>query len=238
MRLSALLSSLSLSILAIALTGCSVTGIVPPANIAIHGNVHGGQQAVIGATIKLWAAGTMDTSGVVTPPRQLLQRDVITGSGGAFSIADSFQCPTPNTQVYLTASGGNPGVGVNNPQLVLMSLLGACSSITPSTFIFVNEETTVIAAEVTPGILNGAFDANDNIIDVLPDNGASLAAAFPLALEFVNPATGAVPDRQRRKLAATLLPKPIRWLTSSRPASTPGAGKPETTVRVAICFPK
>jgi len=192
MRLSAMFSSLAFSALTITLTGCGVSGTVPSANIAIRGNVHGGQQPIVGSTIQLWAAGTMDTSGNVTAPSQLLQSGVTTDNTGAFNITGNYHCPSSNSQVYLTARGGDAGAGPN-PQIVLMSLLGSCSSLTPSTFAFLNEETTVIAAEVVVGTTDATFDANDNITGTKQDNGASLATAFSLALEYVNPTTGVVP---------------------------------------------
>jgi hypothetical protein len=199
MRLSALFSSLSLCALAIALGGCSAGVVAPPSTIApsghvvLRGNVHGGQQPIIGASMQLWAAGTTDASGNVTPPSLLLQNPVFTDSSGSFSITNDYHCPSANTQVYMIGRGGNPGDGSNNPQIVMMSLLGACGSLTPSTYIFINEETTVIAAEMVAGGETGSFDANDNITGTTLDNGASLATSFSEALEYVNPTTGAVP---------------------------------------------
>jgi len=197
MRLSALISSLGLSAVAIALAGCNLG--VPPssvtapvAGVALQGKVHGGQQPIVGAAMQLWAAGTTDPSGNVTTPSALLLGPVFTDASGSFSITNKYNCPSAGTQVYITARGGNAGGGANS-QTVLMSILGSCGSLTPSTFIFINEETTVIAAEVVLGSTDGTFDANDNITGAQLDNAVSLTAAFSEALEFVDPSTGVVP---------------------------------------------
>jgi len=196
MPLSALRSSLVLFALAIALAGCTVgSGIAPSVSsgTGIRGNVHGGEQPITGSAIALWAAGTTSTSGTVTPPSQLTPGGITTDGSGNFSITGDYTCPAPNSLVYLIAKGGNAGGGANNPQIALMSLLGSCGSLTSSTYVVINEETTVVAAAVTIGTNAGSFDTNYNIVGVQEDNGVSLASAFSDAYEFINPATGTVP---------------------------------------------
>ena len=165
----------SLSLLGFALlTGCGLvqpsSGPLQPATAAAvqaNGSVYGGQQPVTGATIQLWAVGTTGFGSAATP---LIGTTVTTSDGssaansnansgnsgntlpaGEFTLnfTNAYSCPTPTTLVYMTAIGGNPGLGgsVNNSALVLLTALGQCGSLTSSTFISLNEVTTAASVE-------------------------------------------------------------------------------------------
>lgn len=176
-----------ISVVAALLAGCAdVRNIQPGATqAAIQGSVHGGQQPVSGAMVQLYAAGTAGDGSAGTP---LIAAAVVTDASGNFSTT-SYTCPTTSTPVYLVASGGNPGLGSGqtNPQLVLIAALGACGNITNSTVAIINELTTVAAVYAlapftsSTGIGSGTSDA------------AAMAAAFTLASEYVNVATGLSP---------------------------------------------
>jgi hypothetical protein len=71
---------------------------------------------------------------------------VTSAADGSFTITNDYTCPTPGSLVYLTASGGNPGVGSNNSAIMLAAALGPCGSLTSGTFISINEVTTAAAA--------------------------------------------------------------------------------------------
>ena len=126
------------------LSGCSTNSPIPlaPAVKGMSGAVHGGQQPISGATIQLYAVGTSGDGSASTP---LLTAPVASDANGNFGITSLYTCPSSSTLVYLTATGGSPGSGTTNPQIALMAALGPCGSLTPSTFIFVNEITTVAA---------------------------------------------------------------------------------------------
>jgi len=102
----------------------------------------------------------------------------VTNSQGVFSITSDWSCTSntatygPNPLLYIVATGGNPGAGTN-ANLSLMTALGACSSVTASTFIQVNEVTTVgAAAALYPWMTSySAIGANAS-----GTNGASAAA--------------------------------------------------------------
>jgi hypothetical protein len=122
----------------------------------LTGTVHGGQQPVANTKLYLYAAGA---GGYGTASRSMLNSPgyVTTDSGGGFSITSDYVC-LPGDQVYLLAVGGNPGLtaGTNNASLTLMAALGACSSLSASTHILVNEVTTVAAAYALAGYMTSA----------------------------------------------------------------------------------
>ncbi len=111
-----------------------------PVPIQIH--VGGPEWSVSGANIQLYAAGTQGMSSSATP---LLAHPVTTHSGGDLTITEAYACPSPTSQVYLVASGGNPGLasGTNNQALRLLTVLGSCNQLSSSTTYPVNEVTTV-----------------------------------------------------------------------------------------------
>ena len=112
----------------------------------VQGRVMGGQQPVSGATIKLYAVGT---SGYGAGSTSLLTSAVTTDANGNFSITGQYTCPANSPQVYIVATGGNPGLGgsVNNTGLAEMAALGTCPSggtlAATVPFINISEVTTV-----------------------------------------------------------------------------------------------
>ena len=131
---------------AIVLTGCgsSLVGSSAPValqSVALHGSVHGGQQPVTGATIQLYAANA--AGGYGSNSVALLTSPVATTSGGSFTITGLYTCPSAGSLVYLTATGGNPGLGGSNANLALMTALGPCGNLSPSTNVNINELTTI-----------------------------------------------------------------------------------------------
>lgn len=142
-------------------TGCAgrsgVFALPTPASAGsktvFHGNIHGGQQPVSGSTIQLYETGTNGTGSASLP---LLSPPAMTDGNGNFNIA-TYSCDY-GSLVYLTATGGNPGLSApaNNPALVLMAVLGTCNypnaggsgtyyTMNPNLFVFVDEVTTVAA---------------------------------------------------------------------------------------------
>src|SRR5580704_2878339 len=148
------------------------------------GSVHGGQQPVVGAAIQLYTVGTTADGSAATP---LLTSTVTSDATGSFTITGLYSC-TNATQVYIVATGGNPGLSTANPNIALMAALGPCSSLTSSTFISINELTTVAAVAALAPYMTSA-----TAIGSSPSNASSLAAAFTLANEYVNTTTGLSP---------------------------------------------
>ena len=168
-------------------TGCADRSSLPsaaPNPLAITGSVHGGQQPVTGASIQLYTVGTTGDGSPATP---LLTQTVQSDASGSFTLTNLYSCSSA-TQVYITATGGNPGLSSPNPNLALMTALGPCSSLTPSTFISINELTTVAAITAL-----APYTASLTNIGSATADASSLAAAFTLASAYVNPSTGLAP---------------------------------------------
>jgi len=154
--------------------------------VALSGVVHGGQQPVTGSTVTLYAAGAggdgSSASALTT---------AITGSSGTFSFtANSYSC-TSNQQMYVVATQGNPGLTpstVNNAQLSLVTALGACGNLKPTTNIAINELTTVAAASALAN-----YATSYAAIGSASGDATAMANAFTLAGELVDTSAGTVP---------------------------------------------
>lgn len=172
------------------LTGCGITASELSAPIkatgaALQGSVHGGQQPVTGSTIQLYAA---NTTGYGVGSYALLTTPVTTNSGGGFNITGTYTCPSATSQVYITATGGNPGLSGNNPNLAMMAALGACGNLSASSFISINELTTV--ASVYP---LAQFMTSMSAVSSSASNAAGLASAFATVNNIANVGNGALP---------------------------------------------
>jgi hypothetical protein len=92
--------------------------------------------------------------------------------------------------VYMLVTGGNPGMaaGTNNTALSLMGLLGQCGTLTPSTFIVINERTTVAAVWAL-----APFMVDATHIGTSPTNVSGLLNAFTIAQTLVDINSGRTP---------------------------------------------
>lgn len=189
MRLYAVLCLLSLSAVVPTFTGCGagnvLTSEVSPGEI--RGSAHGGQQPVSGSTIQLYAVGTASDGSPATP---LLTSAVLTDAGGNFTITNLYTCPAGNPDVYITATGGNPGLmaGTKNTALSLMAALGPCNSLTPSTFITINEVTTVATVFALAPYMTSYSAVGASTTDT-----PAMAAAFTTVAWMENTTTGLSP---------------------------------------------
>ena len=175
------------SISALLLSGCATQPFTDTSahTLAIKGAAFGGQPPVTGATITLYATGQ---SGYGSNGSFL--GGATTDSHGNFNIASATGCNDPQ-QVYLVASGGNPGLaaGTNNTALVLVAALGNCSSVSASTFININEVTTIAAAYA----LSGFAATSGSVVNIgtSANNDLGLQHAFQNAANIVDFSTGA-----------------------------------------------
>jgi hypothetical protein len=142
-RTSYILLAAATTLAAALTTGCATGAPAPAAPTSalatMQGTVHGGQQPVSGATVTAYATGT---TGYGSASRVL--GSTTTSSSGTFSLSAYTNC-VANDQVYIVATGGNPGVAGthNNSALAMMTALGPCSNIGSSTKVTINELTTV-----------------------------------------------------------------------------------------------
>ena len=164
----------------------------------------GGQQPVSGATIQLFSVNASTDGGAATA---LLTSTVTTSDGtglanananagnanntlgaGFFDITGRYSCATPGTLVYLTASGGNPGLGgsVNNAAIQTIAAIGTCSSLQSTPFLNINEVTTV-------GAIGALYPYTTAYNQIGAANQTNLATAFNVANEYVSLANGMAP---------------------------------------------
>ena len=169
---------------AMLLAGCagfSPSATSPAATATVHfsGSVHGGQQPITGASIFFYAAG----SGYASSNANLLSQPVLTDAKGNFDIGSTYAC-TAGQQMYLVASGGDPGSGVNQ-QSVLMAALGDCANLASIPFININEVTTIGSVFALAPFMSGYSS-----LGAPPTNAAGLAQAFTSVGKLVDITTG------------------------------------------------
>ena len=239
--------ALALGVVLAFLSGCGLSNSWPSPGqrgTALQGRVRGGQQPVSGASIMLYSAGSTGTgAGAVN----LLGPNIVTtDASGLFSITGDYVCPTTTTQVYLVASGGNPGLasGVNNSALVMMAPLGNCGDLTSSTAIEINEVTTVASAWALsqflgPGAILGSTSTNATglanaflVADNLADTGTGLAPGSALP-------TGAVAETAKLYTLADVLAVCVNSDGGSAcaplfSAATTSQGAPTNTLDAAL----
>jgi streptogramin lyase len=187
---------------ALTLAGCAgmETTAIPQAQLgqAFTGSVHGGQQPVSGSHVYLFEAGTgsygatsISLLGTGTSTTGLTADTsgndyVTTTSTGNFTITNNYSCPA-NAQVYLLASGGNPGLtaGTNNTAITLMAAVGSCSLLTPTSNIVINEVSTAGAVTALQ-----QFMTSPTQIGVSATNTTGLQNAFLSVSNLVSLASG------------------------------------------------
>jgi len=163
-------------------SGSQGSGSTPTGVVHLNGKVFGGQQPVSGSTIQLYTVGTLGPGSTATP---LISASVTTNSSGQFSITGDYSCSSA-TEVYMVAAGGNAGSG-NNSALSMMAALGPCSSLNSSTYIVVNELTTVAAAFALAPFMSGY-----SAVGGTGTNPIGLVNAFNEIQLLVSTSTGAI----------------------------------------------
>jgi len=178
-------------------TGCSLSPTLAPSGdgaqqaVTLSGKVHGGQQPLYNSTIGLYKVGT---TGYGAGSTNLLTSTVKTAVDGSFNITGDYNssCQSSNELVYLTATGGDPtdnvGGSINNSAIELVAALGPCGSLTSSSFIQINEVTTVAAAFAL-GQFVGGFGGTD-AIGSSSTNTTGMANAFASAANLASVSSG------------------------------------------------
>jgi hypothetical protein len=180
--MTALLSHQKLALLVLTpvlFTGCS-SRMIPAGSVQsahLKGGVHGGLQPVAGATIQLF-----DVTENLLSSTPLISTVVTSDANGGFSITGDYTCPAASDQVYLVATGGDPGSGENDG-LVLMTALGNCGDLSSSTFTTVNEVSTIATIYAYAAF----FDPTQSAAGYITGGGAPEYAFFRT---LVDPASG------------------------------------------------
>jgi hypothetical protein len=187
-------SAVVLSVASVVLAGCSgltSTAPVTVPGVALRGTVHGGQQPISNATLQLYAAGSTGYGSAYTysSGTSLLGTYVVkTDPTGSFSITSDYTCPSSTTEVYLVATGGNPGpLAPTNSNIALMAALGPCGNLSGSTSLQINEITTVASVWALSPFMTGIAN-----IGTSPGNAQGLTNAFATVNKLANIGTGAV----------------------------------------------
>jgi hypothetical protein len=180
--------AISIALAALAMAGCGgpVSGPTTPAVTAgtatFTGRVHGGQQPIVGAFVHLYAAGGPTYGGSIGEFGTAL-----TDATGSFNMTTALNCQA-NLLVYMVAIGGNPGVGTSNTNIAEMATLGFCDTLNSSTYVQINELTTVASVYALSAFMYGPVNVGSSTTNL-----QGLQMAFGDVNELVNTATGTIP---------------------------------------------
>jgi hypothetical protein len=175
---------------------------------AMTGKVHGGNQPISGATVKLYAAGI---TGYGKGSTLLASTTTSTDGSGSFAftqvaiqpgtLGSSYACPSSKSLIYLVSNGGDPlnnNGSNNNTAAVMMAALGQCGSAA-GLFVNVNEVSTVasvtaLAQYINPGTSTPAsvtIGTNGNYtLATPPQAGTGLINAFATVPNLETLSTG------------------------------------------------
>jgi polygalacturonase len=130
---------------------------------------------------------TSDGSGNATNSNANAGNNFNSLPAGSFTITGDYTCPSAGTEVYLVGTGGNSGVGTNN-NLALMAALGPCVILTSSTYIVMDELTTVgsIAALAN-------YTSSYSAIGSSSGDASALQTAFSTVNEYTDTTLGIAP---------------------------------------------
>jgi hypothetical protein len=155
------------------------------AGVTFSGKAMSGSQAIVGATIQLYAAGTTGNGSAGTA---LLTTALTTDANGAFTVPAAYSCPAGASQLYVVASGGKVGTAAVNAAITLATAIGACNQITASSGFVINEVTTA----ATTLALNQFLAAGANL-GATATNAQGVANAVATVANLVNVTTGTSP---------------------------------------------
>ena len=202
--------SLALSASALLFTGCAnmattatTAGSSALAGAAIMGgHIHGGQQPVSNADVRLYSIGTTGYGSAPT-----LLADTSTDPNGNFSfsqvstavtgISSTYACPSAGAQLYVTAKGGNTqgsGNGSNTASYFILAI-GQCSTAATKV-VDMDEVTTVATMAALQQYFSPANANTDNLNHLGAPNSTQGALGYSNAVgniaNLANLATGNV----------------------------------------------
>jgi hypothetical protein len=126
-------------------------------------------------------------SGCVPTGSQTCYANIISDANGNFTISNDYSCTSVTTPVYLVATGGNSGSGTN-PNLTLMTALGSCSQLQSTSYVSINELTTVASVWALSPFMTGPTNLGTS-----STNAQGLLNAFAAVNKVVNTSSGTLP---------------------------------------------
>ena len=157
--------------------GCSMSYTAPASNpmiapATLKGNVHGGNQPVIGATITLWFAGQSGTPSfpatkgatTTTDSNGFFSFTKDTSGGPHDGTTSTYSCPAgvASPLVYVLSHGGNTqnngAAGQTNTAAAFIALYGNCNDLTADNFVNMSEVTTVATMVAVQQFFNPVND--------------------------------------------------------------------------------
>jgi hypothetical protein len=189
-------------------TGISTSNVEQYPNVrTLHGTVYGGQQPVSGASLQLYAAGNIGygsaakplipsgsyyaggVSGCVPSSSQICYPGIVSDANGDFNITNDYSCSNVTTPVFLTATGGSPGLSYGtNANIALMVALGSCTQLQRTAVVTLNELTTVASVWALSPFMSGITNMGTSAT-----NAVGLTNAFATVNTLVNTGSGTVP---------------------------------------------
>lgn len=184
--------------LMIVCAGCGM-GVAPSAGTlgaaaGATGRAMGGEQPIVGASVKLWRVNTDGSAAT-----NILTSTVTTDANGYFTLTGLYSCTTSptttNSELYVTVMGGNSGALGNNNGIALMAALGQCGTVASAKpFVVVNEVTTVatvFALQQFLGVTFGVAGAEDIAVNTLTQSVTGMQNAFATVPVLVTLSQGA-----------------------------------------------
>jgi len=209
----------------------------------LSGKVHGGNQAVSGATVTLWYAGQLTgfpaTKGATTTTDGSGSFSFTKGTGGNGNTS-TYTCPTTvgDPLVYVVSQGGNTqnnGVsGQNNSAAAFIAIYGSCASLSASNFVYMSEVTTVATMATIQQFFNPTNDTvsadgtgqQRGIVGNFPNTIALLASAAtglavpPTTTTGAGASVIATPETAKLNTLANIISACINAATSADPNCT------------------
>lgn len=154
-----LLASFIAASITLLTAGCAIQSVSGPtaSEFTIAGRLHGGEEPIGGASVSFYATAPtgVASNGVYVPSTPLTPLGTTTtATSGEFSFSSTLSCSSPN-YVYAVASGGSAaGNASTNPNIMLMAAVGPCSGLSASTYVEINEATTIAAAYALSGFIS------------------------------------------------------------------------------------
>jgi hypothetical protein len=191
----------------------------------VTGTVHGGQQPIAYASLQIYQAGTTATYGTGATPlipvanascsasqspscyyaggargcvaskTQTCYTGVVSDAQGNFTVTGDYTC-TLGTNLYITATGGNPGAGINKSS-TLITGFGLCDNVANVPYIEINEVTTVGTVWALSQFMSDTYVASSQTgsinIGAPPSNTTGLNQAFADINTLIDYQTGLTP---------------------------------------------